>query len=100
MVETDLEICLSPRPISFGAKAKRNGLGESKSSGLTLLQWSRPPRIMRKKTIEKKKKTKGLGEIKLKWTDFVAMVEATQNPAKKAAAKKTASKKAAKKTAV
>ena len=47
-----------------------------------------------------KGKTQRAGGIKIKWTDFVAMVEATQNPAKKAAAKKTASKKAAKKTAV
>jgi hypothetical protein len=42
---------------------------------------------------------------KIKWADFVAMVNAAQKPAKKAAAKKTApkktaSKKAAKKTAV
>ena len=42
---------------------------------------------------------------KIKWTEFVEMVNAAQKPAKKAAAKKTASKKtaskkAAKKTAV
>ena len=52
-----------------------------------------------------KGKTQRAGGIKIKWTDFVAMVEATQKSAKKSAAKKTApkktaSKKAAKKTAV
>jgi hypothetical protein len=46
-----------------------------------------------------KGKTQRAQGIKIKWTDFVEMVNATQKPAKKAAAKKTAHKKTAVKAA-